>query len=1077
MACFKPCLCLFVTLPGVLQWTGVSGFNLDTENAFRKVGEPDSLFGFSLAMHRQLKPSDKRMLLIGAPRARALNSREVNITGGLYSCEVTPQANDCKRVIFDNDYNPAVEGKENQWMGVVVQSQGPGGKILTCAHRYQRRQSRESWDVTGRCYVLSQDLTINPKADEDGGSWKFCDGRPRTHEMFGYCQQGLSATFTKDYHYLVFGAPGAYNWKGIVRAEQRNSTLVEMNIFEDGPYEVGDENSFNPSLVPVPPNSYLGFSLDSGHNITKKGHLTIVAGAPRAHHSGAVVLLKKSEESIKMLSEEVILEGQGLASSFGYDVAVLDLNGDTWQDIVVGAPQYFVKDGEIGGAVYVYINRAGNWNQVKPILLTGPKDSMFGLAVENIGDLNQDSYGDFAVGAPYEMNGAGKVYIYHGSANGINIRPAQILQANDKNIKLFGYSLAGNMDLDSNSYPDVAVGSLSDAVFVYRAKPIINIEKSVKTSPTVIDLQNKNCGNSICMIVEACFKYTAQPKSYNPKLTIGYLFEAESERRKLNLPSRVTFMTKSNTDSDFQSSGTLELPGQDKAECVKVQLKLKDNLEDKLRSIPIDASVSIKSSKRRRRDVLPTLLPILNANEPSKSVSQIKFLKEGCGSDNICQSNLEMKYKFVYKEPNQNVFRDMPKKDGIPEMLLSDQKDIALEINVKNTNGDDAYETKLQAVIPNYLSYSKSLIETEEQQPFCNANKNGSNVECILGNPFKKNSEVTIYFILNTAGVTLDTNDIEVDLKLETTSEQANLTTMKAKAKVVIELLLSVSGLAKPSQVYFGGEVKGESYMTTEDDIGSLIEYQFRILNLGRPLKSFGTAYLNFQWPKETAEGKWILYLMKISTDGSEKIFCSPQTEINPLKYIKESSKSRSKRAAEEGKSESRLSPFKEKRKYKILMCGEEVTCVEIRCPLQDLDSNAVIVLRSRLWNSTFLEDFLDLNYLDIIVKASLQLDVSKQNTLLPNAETQVRVTVFPEKKMARYSGVPWWVILVAILAGILILSLLVFLLWKCGFFKRSRYIDIPKYSAVRIKRTEQNPGTPEKKQWMTTWKENESYS
>lgn len=64
-----------------------------------------------------------------------------------------------------------------------------------------------------------------------------------------------------------------------------------------------------------------------------------------------------------------------------------------WQDIVVGAPQYFVKDGEIGGAVYVYINEAGNWNQVKPILLTGPKDSMFGLAVENIGDINQDFYG------------------------------------------------------------------------------------------------------------------------------------------------------------------------------------------------------------------------------------------------------------------------------------------------------------------------------------------------------------------------------------------------------------------------------------------------------------------------------------------------------------------------------------------------------------------------------------------------------------------------------------------------------------------------------------------------------------
>lgn len=31
-----------------------------------------------------------------------------------------------------------------------------------------------------------------------------------------------------------------------------------MNIFEDGPYEVGGETDHDESLVPVPANSYLG---------------------------------------------------------------------------------------------------------------------------------------------------------------------------------------------------------------------------------------------------------------------------------------------------------------------------------------------------------------------------------------------------------------------------------------------------------------------------------------------------------------------------------------------------------------------------------------------------------------------------------------------------------------------------------------------------------------------------------------------------------------------------------------------------------------------------------------------------
>lgn len=55
----------------------------------------------------------------------------------------------------------------------------------------------------------------------------------------------------------------------------------------------------------------------------------------------------------------------------------------------------------------------------------------------------------------------------------------------------------------------------------------------------------------------------------------------------------------------------------------------------------------------------------------------------------------------------------------------------------------------------------------------------------------------------------------------------------------------------------------------------------------------------------------------------------------------------------------------------------------------------------------------------------------------------------------------------------------------QCGFFKRSKYDDsIPKYHAVRIRKetrhfTEESIMFDpfEKKQWMTVWNENESYS
>lgn len=1034
-----------VTLPLlVLMQPGlIRAFNLDTQNVIRKTGDPGSLFGFSLAMHRQLKPADKRMVLVGAPKAKKLSKQQSQITGGLYNCDISSVDPLCTRVNFDNDEDVKSENKSNQWMGVTVQSQGPGGKIVTCAHRYQRRffvnTAQESRDITGRCYVLSQDLRIDQSTGDEGGDWKFCEGRARGHERFGSCQQGMSATFTKDYHYLVFGAPGAFNWKGVVRVEQKNNTLLELGFYDDGPYEVTYRTAEGLDTVAVPANSYLGFSLDSGKMVTKEGQLTVVAGAPRANHSGAVVLLKKESETSPQLITEYILEGEGLASSFGYDLALLDINGDKWQDLVVGAPQYFEKNSEIGGAIYVYINQKGNWANAVRTRIDGAKDSMFGLSVESLGDVNLDGFNDVAIGAPYDDDGMGSVYIYHGSDGGLKLKPAQVLKGKDLNIKLFGYSLAGNMDLDNNQYPDLAIGSLSDAVAVFRARPVVNIEKTVTTTPKELDLTKKNCDDSICLQVQTCFKFTSNSKDYNPIIRMKYSIQVESKRMKLNLPSRVTFSPRLPTDTDYESSGVLELRKPNEQRCVERTIKLQDTIKDKLRGIPIAVSVEIQnqSGRRKRQTTLGELLPVLGSSQPA--VSEVNFVKEGCGSDNVCTSNLKMQYTFCSREPNSDNFRPLQLVNGVPVISLSDQKEIALEVTVTNQNGDDAYETVVTGSFPGSLSYSASRTKTADKPVICVANQNGSQAECELGNPFKRNSEVTFYIILSTGGISLDVTEVEVALQLKTTSDQPPLT-LKKKANVVVQLLLSLSGVAKPSQVEFTGQVKGESAMKTESEVGSQIDYEFRIINLGKPLKSFGTAFLNIQWPKSTASNKWLLYLMKISSTGVERIGCGSAQEVNPLKLIQESSPTRSKREVgqESSSEEPKFSLFTDKRKSKVLSCEDGANCVQFKCPLQGLDSNAVIALKARLWNSTFLEDFADMNYVDVLVKASLSLDSAPKNVVLKNEDAQVRVTVFPGRKAAQYSGLPWWIILVAILLGLLLLGLLIFLLYKCGFFGKS---------------------------------------
>lgn len=63
-----------------------------------------------------------------------------------------------------------------------------------------------------------------------------------------------------------------------------------------------------------------------------------------------------------------------------------------------------------------------------------------------------------------------------------------------------------------------------------------------------------------------------------------------------------------------------------------------------------------------------------------------------------------------------------------------------------------------------------------------------------------------------------------------------------------------------------------------------------------------------------------------------------------------------------------------------------------LECPLQGLDGTTV-ELRARLWNSTFIEDYASLSYMDIVVRASLVLHSQAKNVILLTPDTDVSIT------------------------------------------------------------------------------------
>ncbi|XP_062453528.1 integrin alpha-7 isoform X4 [Rhea pennata] len=1073
-----------------LQLLGSAAFNLDVSNTLLKDGDKGSLFGFSVALHRQLAPEPASWLLVGAPQAPALPGQGANRTGGLYACPLSHEISDCWRVPIDDGVDLQRESKENQWLGVSVKSQGAGGKIVTCAHLYEARnrvqQPLETRDVIGRCFVLSQDLRVRDELD--GGEWKFCEGRPQGHDRFGFCQQGLAAGFTADKHYILFGAPGTYNWKGNLRVELFNHSSPDLVHYDDGPYEAGGEKDQDPSLIPVPANSYFGFSVDSGRGLTRRNELSFVTGAPRANHTGAVVILRR--DSANRLVPEAVLPGEQLTSSFGYAVAVLDLNSDGWMDLAVGAPHFFERKEEIGGAVYVYINPGGRWAAASPLRLNGTYGSMFGIALCAAGDLDQDGFEDLAVGAPFD--GAGKVYIYHGSKLGIVAEPAQVLDGEGVGVTAFGYAISGGLDVDENLYPDLLVGSLSDTVVLYRARPVVHVSRNVSLTPPSIDLEQSNCrhGEGVCVDVRACFSYTASPASYSPRLTLEYVLDADTDRRRRGQAPRVAFLRRQPSDPEHQFSGVVELPRQGARACIQATFQLQDGIRDKLRPIAVTLAYGIKQARAKRRAAgaaLAPLAPVLSAQQPRSQRGEVHFLKQGCGDDKVCQSNLQLRVQFCSRLGDAD-FLPLPRgTDGTAIFAMSDQKDVALEIHVTNLpsdpaepqrDGDDAHEALLTATFPEALPYSAvrpyDARAPADKPVLCLANQNGSQVECELGNPLPRGAQVRFYLVLSTLGITLQTTDLAVELALSTISEQPGLAPVVARARVVIELPLSVTGVAVPPRLFFGGTVRGESAVRRESQVGSAVRYEVTVSNRGQSLKTLGSAFLTLLWPHELCSGKWLLYplQLELAAPPGPPAACSPAA--NPLRLALEPPGEADPSEAPAAASWWLPAPAERRRNVTLDCAQGTASCLLFRCPLQSFERAAVLTARGRLWNSTFLEEFLAVTSVELIVRASVSVTSSVTNLVLKDASTQIPVSVYLDPGAAVAGGVPWWVILLAALAGVLVLALLVCVLWKLGFFRRARYEPpaLPQHHAVKIPR-EQRPqfregrtGTIQRQEW-----------
>lgn len=70
----------------------------------------------------------------------------------------------------------------------------------------------------------------------------------------------------------------------------------------------------------------------------------------------------------------------------------------------MGAPFYFDRSKDQEGAVYIFMNENGSFQNTATVVLKGPTSSAFGFAVAAIGDVNQDGFQGLTLNSTFVLN-------------------------------------------------------------------------------------------------------------------------------------------------------------------------------------------------------------------------------------------------------------------------------------------------------------------------------------------------------------------------------------------------------------------------------------------------------------------------------------------------------------------------------------------------------------------------------------------------------------------------------------------------------------------------------------------------
>ncbi len=211
-------------------------------------------------------------------------------------------------------------------------------------------------------------------------------------------------------------------------------------------------------------SAQFGYSVSSAGDVNGDGFADVLVGAIFYDNGqideGRAYLYYGSASGLST-APDWTAEGDQAYAHLGPVGAAGDVNGDGFDDVIVGAAEYDHGQTDEGRAFVYYGSASGlsptpNW--------TAESDqayASFGILASTAGDVNADGYADVVIAARFYDNGQideGRVYVYHGSASGLSATPNWTAEGNQISAN-FGELVSTAGDVNGDGYADLILGA------------------------------------------------------------------------------------------------------------------------------------------------------------------------------------------------------------------------------------------------------------------------------------------------------------------------------------------------------------------------------------------------------------------------------------------------------------------------------------------------------------------------------------------------------------------------------------------------------------------------------------------